>query len=155
MSHSKLTLSLEQTTNCGAIIIFCLTVQVFYISYTMIVQWFDSRLKYNNLKQQEDLNVLTPGQHETIWSPQIIFHNTKSKIKSTLEGSTIRVLLNENFTFEKADLTSSNNVYIFKGSENRLEISQVYDTEFKCQGRFHLILNLSIFFFLLFFWWGA
>ena len=36
----------------------------------MRVQWFDSRLKYNNLKQQEDLNVLTPGQHDTIWSPQ-------------------------------------------------------------------------------------
>ena len=105
----------------------------------MMVQWYDSRLNYNNLKKQEDLNVLTPSQHGTIWSPQIIFHNTKSKIKSSLTGATIRVLLNKNFTFEKAALTSSNNVYIFKGSENRLEISQVYDTEFKCQGRFHFI----------------
>ena len=113
--------------------------QVFYISYTMTVQWLDSRLQYNNLKQQEDLNVLTPGQHGVIWSPQLIFQNTKSKIKSSLAGSTIRVLLNNNFTFERADLSSSNNIYIFKGSENRLEISQVYDTEFKCQGRLPLI----------------
>ena len=107
--------------------------EIFYISYNMMVQWYDSRLSYNNLKREEDLNVLTPSQHQSIWTPQLIKHNTKSKLKSTLLGSTIRVLLNDNFTFERADLASSNNVYLFKGSENRLEISQVYDTEFKCQ----------------------
>ena len=34
---------------------------------------------------------------------------------------------------EKADMTNSNNVYLFKGSENKLEISQVYDIYFICQ----------------------
>ena len=51
--------------------------EVFYISYTMKTQWYDSRLRYNNLKRQEDLNVLTPSQHQAIWSPQLIKHNTK------------------------------------------------------------------------------
>lgn len=105
----------------------------FYISFTMMTQWYDSRLKFNNLKEQVDLNVLTPSQHNSIWTPNLIFYNTKSKIKSSLQDATIRVLLNDNFTFEKADMTSSNNVYLFKGSENKLEISQVYDIYFICQ----------------------
>ena len=54
--------------------------EVFYISYTMKIQWYDSRLQYNNLKRQEDLNVLTPAQHEAIWSPQLIKHNTKGGV---------------------------------------------------------------------------
>ena len=105
----------------------------FYISYTMKTQWYDSRLRFNNLKKQQDLNVLTPAQQQLIWTPQLIFYNTKSKQKSTLQDATIRVLLNKNYTYEKADMTSSNNVYLFKGSENRLEISQVYDVYFICQ----------------------
>ena len=105
----------------------------FYISFNLKTQWYDSRLKFNNLKKQEDLNVLTPAQHSSIWTPNLIFHNTKSKKKSSLKDATIRVLLNNNFTFEKADMTVSNNVYLFKGSENKLEISQVYDIYFICQ----------------------
>ena len=105
----------------------------FYISFTMKTQWYDSRLKFNNLKQQEDLNVLTPAQHHSIWTPNLIFYNTKSKKKSTLQDATIRVLMNENITFEKADMASSNNVYLFRGSENKMEISQVYDVYFICQ----------------------
>ena len=105
----------------------------FYISFTMRTQWYDSRLKFNNLKQQEDLNVLTPGQHGKIWTPNLIFFNTKSKKKSSLQDGTIRVLLNNNYTFERADPSVSNNVYLFKGSENKLEISQVYDIDFICQ----------------------
>ena len=105
----------------------------FYISFNLKTQWYDSRLKFNNLKKQEDLNVLTPAQHSSIWTPNLIFYNTKSKKKSSLKDATIRVLLNNNFTFEKADMTVSNNVYLFKGSENKLEISQVYDIYFICQ----------------------
>lgn len=105
----------------------------FYISYTMKTQWYDSRLRFNNLKKQQDLNVLTPAQQQLIWTPQLIFYNTKSKQKSTLQDATIRVLLNDNYTYEKADMTNSNNVYLFQGSENKLEISQVYDVYFICQ----------------------
>ena len=107
--------------------------EVFYLSFKLITQWFDSRLVYNNLKRKIDLNVLTPSQQVSIWSPQIIFDNTKTKKKSTLKDATVRILPNPRFTYKKADITSTNNVYLFNGMENKIEISQVYDIDFICQ----------------------
>ena len=88
------------------------------------------RLKFNNHKKQEDLNVLTQAQHYSVWTLNLIFYNKK---KSNLKDAIVRVLPNKNFTFEMADMTVNNNVYLFKGSENKLEISQVYDIYFICQ----------------------
>ena len=105
----------------------------FYISFTLKTEWFDSRLMFNNLKKREDLNVLSPVQYLSIWTPTLTFYNTKSKLKSKLEGSIIKVIPNSNFTFETADMSIDNNVNIFKGSDNKLEISQVYDIQFICQ----------------------
>ena len=105
----------------------------FYISFTLKTQWFDSRLTFNNLKKREDLNVLQPAQYLSIWTPTLIFYNTKSKLESKLEGSIIKVIPNSNFTFETADMSRENNVNIFKGSENKLEISHVYDIQFICK----------------------
>ena len=105
----------------------------FYISFTLKTQWFDSRLIFNNLKRREDLNVLRPAQYLSIWTPTFIFYNTKSKLKSTLEESILKVIPNSNFTFETADMSNNNNVNLFKGSDNKLEISQVYDIKFICQ----------------------
>ena len=82
----------------------------FYISFTLKTQWFDSRLMFNNLKKREDLNVLSPAQYLSIWTPTLIFYNTKSMLKSTLEDSIIKVIPNSNFTFETADLSRDNNV---------------------------------------------
>ena len=107
--------------------------EVFYLSFILVTQWFDSRLIYNNLKRKIDLNVLTPSQQVSIWSPQMIFDNTKSKKKSTLKDATVRILPNKNFTYEKADIASTNNVYLFNGIENKIEISQVYDIDFICK----------------------
>ena len=44
----------------------------------MLTQWFDSRLKFNNLKKQVDLNVLTPSQHSSIWTPNLVLLKWKS-----------------------------------------------------------------------------
>ena len=104
----------------------------FYISFTLKTQWFDPRLVFNNLKKREDLNVLSPVHYIAIWTPTLIFYNTKSKQESTLEGSIVKVIPNTNFTFETADMSSTHNAYLFKGSENRLEISQAYNIKFIC-----------------------
>ena len=41
-----------------AVIVF----QVFYVSFNLRTQWYDSRLVYRDLKRKADLNVLTPDQ---------------------------------------------------------------------------------------------
>ena len=64
----------------------------FYISFNLKTQWYDSRLKFNNLKKQEDLNVLTQAQHSSVWTPNLIFYNTKSKKNSNLKVAIVRVL---------------------------------------------------------------
>ena len=59
--------------------------EIFYVSFILLSkvsltnpslpppppQWTDPRLTYNNLKTKSDLNVLTPEQQSSIWSPQV------------------------------------------------------------------------------------
>ena len=89
--------------------------KLFHVSFGLDVSWFDSRLQFNNLKPGKNLNVLTPAQVNQIWTPEIIFLNTVDESHTNLDDASIRVDLNKNNSFEVAPMTSSQNVYHFKG----------------------------------------
>ena len=50
----------------------------------MILTWRDSRLTYNNLKKNSNLNVLDEEEKFRLWTPDIRLDNTKNKQKIVL-----------------------------------------------------------------------
>ena len=88
---------------------------------------------YKNLKRNTDLNVLSEGETDAIWTPQIVFYNTKGKEESVADERTIlSVIPGEAFKFEWTDQTTYENIYMFQGSENNLKLSKTHDTKFLC-----------------------
>ena len=47
------------------------------LKYTMIVEWYDSRLKFKNLKMKPSLNTLENEEALGLWYPAIVFFNTE------------------------------------------------------------------------------
>lgn len=41
------------------------------LEFILIVRWKDSRLEFNNLKQNEQSNLIKPSQFKSIWIPQV------------------------------------------------------------------------------------
>ena len=108
--------------------------QLIYISYNLIMEWYDPRLEYHNLKQNTDLNVLSLSEIEALWVPRLNFYNTRSARETEVDKKVItKIIPSENFTYEKAPMSEKNNIYIFKGSENSMFMSRSYDTSFLCE----------------------
>ena len=65
----------------------------FQVQLFLTLKWFDSRLKYLNLKDNLDLNNFPPSENKLIWIPDLVFENTEDKIRSKKNKKTsIKVL---------------------------------------------------------------
>ena len=45
----------------------------------LTVQWIDPRLEYVDLKNDQNLNRLTPQETQDIWMPTLVFTNTRMR----------------------------------------------------------------------------
>ena len=107
--------------------------RIFEIKFKMFVTWIDPRLTYQNLKTNKNLNVLQLEGQRKIWTPDIIFTNTKNSDQSIIdEKSSIRVLPDKDFFYEPSTFTERRNTYKFPGSRNFLELSRFYRIDFIC-----------------------
>ena len=90
-------------------------------------------MTYQNLKTNKNLNVLQLDGQRKIWTPDIIFTNTKNSDQSVIdEKSSIRVLPDKDFFYEQSTFTERRNTYKFPGSRNFLELSRFYRIDFIC-----------------------
>jgi hypothetical protein len=108
--------------------------ETFYVSFTQEVSWTDPRLVYHNIKRNTNTNVMSAQETEAIWTPKLVFYNTKGKEESVTDQRTIlSIIPGDEFSFEKTDISHHENIYIFKGLENKIKLSKTHDTVFLCQ----------------------
>ena len=76
------------------------------------------------------MNALLIEERNAIWSPYLIFSNARSEdhYKGAAIPDSLWVIPNENFSY-----VARNNMYIFKGSENALNMTKEWNyVEWKC-----------------------
>ena len=101
-------------------------------SYTRL--WFDRRLTYKHLKiDSRKMNTFPSAEVKTIWYPQVIFYNTRSKESTQETGAedVLEAIPNDDFTY-----TAEDNMHIFKGSENALSLKREYNVEWNCEYKY-------------------
>ncbi|XP_069193444.1 uncharacterized protein [Procambarus clarkii] len=98
--------------------------------------WRDSRLRYLNLKKDSSLNQLSrEAAAGSIWTPRVFFKNAHGNVFSTLgEGARVECLREGQPQVGAPDLPQER--YIYTGSENTLQMTQVYSAAYTCD--FHL-----------------
>ena len=101
------------------------------------MEWFDSRLLFYNLKDDEEMNSLLYEEKQKIWVPSIIFQNTENELISLNDHkASISVRKMKNGTLNLDGLISED-IDIYEGSENPITMSRVYDIEFLCEFEMH------------------
>ena len=96
--------------------------------FKLHMQWFDPRLTYYNLKDNQILNSLVADERQRIWTPSLIFDNTNRKIRTqTDDESLISVKREGNFT--RNSINEVDNVYVYQGGGNPLDMTRVYYTD--------------------------
>ena len=59
------------------------------LKFHLLMEWFDSRLKFHNLKESLSSNVPTEAEIKSLWLPSVIFSNTKNNEATYLTPDTI------------------------------------------------------------------
>ena len=81
-----------------------------------------------------NMNTLLDEQSEAIWFPFLVFNNVRNEkaIKKTDVPAIHRIIPNHDFTYEAKD-----NMHIFKGSENSVNITTEWNVDWNCEYAYH------------------
>ena len=111
--------------------------QEFELKLSLIMEWYDSRITYHNLKVARSANIPTYEEVNKLWLPFLIFDNTKQNEATVLDGNT-KVTFTREGNFTQAGAEETHEINIFSGSENRITFQQVYSKFFQCEYLLHL-----------------
>ena len=102
-------------------------------------QWYDKRLTYHNLKENENFNTLSIADQNILWYPSIQFDNVASGDQWTENDlrSSFSISRDSRYDFKRADITSLNNVYLYGGLENYATSSREFTVIWICTYQMH------------------
>jgi len=94
--------------------------------------WYDQRLFMQNLKDNDNLNILTEDERPEIWIPEVIFDNNDKSERMVLDENTLLIvnkIEEEGFPSSQRELDAAE---IFLGELNPLLYRRTYSTKFDC-----------------------
>ena len=95
------------------------------------MSWLDSRLDFYNIKLDESVNVISLEELNKIWLPVVVFDNT-AKSQGTINDAKAFTTINRMSKGTGSDSSISEDIDIYKGSENKISMSRIYNIEFFC-----------------------
>ena len=105
---------------------------LFRTQFELFLKWKDSRINFWNLKFDKKLNALVPREKALIWTPVMVMDNTDKKTRTVTDDETVITILREG-EFVRSPLSTLDNIYIFKGEENSIEFSRVFEERWICE----------------------
>ena len=103
----------------------------FQVQFILTMKWFESRLKFKNLKNDINLNGFLPNENGEIWVPEMIFSNTEEKPSTIVDEKT--TIFVEKVGEHKLSASDENeNIQYFAGTENPLQLTRFYNQRFLC-----------------------
>ena len=101
------------------------------VKVTFDVSWLDTRLELQNLKENDNFNVLADEERNGIWFPEIIFDNNDNVERMVMDEKADLIVRKEGFgdpTSQREMITAE----VYKGAENPIFYSRTYSTKFEC-----------------------
>ena len=62
--------------------------QYIEVKFKINLQWKDARVIFYNLKEDENMNSLTLEEQLALWTPTIVFWNTKNQLRTINDKTT-------------------------------------------------------------------
>ena len=105
--------------------------QVLQLKFRLRMTWLDARLDFFNIKMDETMNVISLDELNRIWLPVIIFQNTEEGQITINDGKSFATI-NRTGQGTGSDSSISEDIDIYKGSENSISLSRLYNIDFFC-----------------------
>ena len=96
------------------------------------LQWMDARVSFYNIKPDENMNLLSLEEQLALWTPTIVFSNTKEQLKTINDKNSFASIKREG-NGSIIDKEVNEDIEVYDGSENGITISRVYSIQFFCE----------------------
>ena len=113
----------------------------FQVQFDLILKWFESRLRFKNLKDDMNLNSFLPTENHEVWVPELIFVNTVEK-PTTITDDRTSIKVKKNGEFKLSQSSENENIQYFDGDQNPLEMKRFYNQRFLCDSGMHVNINI-------------
>ena len=106
----------------------------FKAKMTLIRNWYNPQLQYQNLKKEASKNQMTKDDIAFMWIPWTLLDNIEHKyeVMETDLRDIMTIIPNKEFKFVRGDKSNLENTMIFKGSENAINYEKQTTTNFIC-----------------------
>ena len=108
----------------------------FSAKFTIAVEWFDGRLTWKDLNDDEFLNIPNKEVIDKLWVPVITFENTENKYRGPID-SEARFVVKERGPLTLSSEIEVEDVAYYKGTENSLQYSRDFHLVFNCDFALH------------------
>ena len=105
--------------------------QILQLKFNLRMTWVDARLDFFNIKVDETMNVISIDELNQIWLPIIVFDNTEEG-QITINDDKAAATINRTGQGTGSDSSISEDIDIYKGSENSITLSRLYNIDFFC-----------------------
>jgi hypothetical protein len=107
------------------------------LKFDILMEWYEYRVDYHNLKTVTALNTLTDEEIRSLWIHYIIFKNTDDNEAVELDGVRSWVFISRDSEFQRSGIEFADEIEIFPGASNKLTIGQTYSKKFHCTYLLH------------------
>ena len=106
--------------------------QYLEVKFMITLEWVDARVTFYNIKPDESMNSLTLDEQLLLWTPTIVFWNTKEQLRTVNDENTF-ANIKQQAEGSIIDSEVNEDIEIYAGSENMITISRVYSVQFFCE----------------------
>ena len=114
----------------------------FQVQFDLIMNWYESRLRFKNLKDDMNLNSFLPNENYEVWVPELIFVNTQNK-PSTITDDRTSIKVEKKGVYKLSQSSENENIQYFQGSQNPLEMKRFYNQRFLCDYGMQVIIHVD------------
>ena len=97
--------------------------QYMEIKFLISMDWMDARVTYHNIKQDQFMNSLTLEEQFSLWTPTVVFWNTKEQLRTINDGKTFATISRIG-NGSIIDKEVNDDIEEYLGSENPVTISR-------------------------------
>ena len=99
--------------------------QYMKLKFKINLEWMDARVTFYNIKTDEKMNSLTLDEQLSVWTPTIVFWNTKEQLRTLNDKNTFASIRREgNGSIIEKEINED--IEVFPGSQNPITVSRVY-----------------------------
>ena len=106
--------------------------QYLELKFKISLQWMDARVMFYNIKTDQRLNSLTLDEQLSLWTPTIVFWNTKEQRRTLNDKNTFASVRRDGHG-SIIGKEINEDIEVYPGSQNPITVSRVYSIKFFCE----------------------